>query len=325
MATVHGVTPTSAADIAYLGPSGTFTEQAVVQLSAATTEATGTPAPFASVEAALDAVRSGRADSAVVPFENSVEGSVSATLDALIHGSALHIVREAHVAVRFALMVRPGTTEAEVRRLATHPHAEAQTRRWLAERLPHCDVLPESSTARAAEGVAAGSYDAAIAAPLAAQRHGLQILDADVADRAGAVTRFVQLRLPGELPPPTAADTTTLVAFIRHNHPGALLELLEQFAVRGVDLSRLESRPTGEALGQYCFAIDADAHLREPRMAEVLTGLHRTCARVLFLGSYPRADGRAGARSPESADEAYERARAWLQGLTRPPGSQTSS
>ena len=310
---------TRATTIAYLGPSGTFTEQAVLQLAARSTEAKGSPAPFASVEGALDAVRAAEAGSAVVPFENSVEGSVSATLDALIHGTELHIVRETHVAVRFALMVRPGTTKRSVRRLATHPHAAAQTRRWLAGRLPHADVLPESSTARAAEAVAAGAYDAAIAAPLAAERHGLQVLADDVADRPGAVTRFVQVRLPGTLPDPTGADTTTLVAFIRHNHPGALLELLEQFAVRGVDLSRLESRPTGEALGQYCFAIDADAHLCEPRMAEVLTGLHRTCAQVRFLGSYPRADGRVNSRSPESADTAYARAQAWLGDLSQQP------
>lgn len=317
VATVQHVTPTRSTDIAYLGPSGTFTEQAVVQLRAAATEATGPPVPFASVDGALDAVRAGSADSAVVPFENSVEGSVSATLDALIHGSPLHIVSEAHVAVRLALLVRPGTSEESIARVATHPHAAAQARRWLADRLPHRDVLPESSTARAAEGVADGSYDAAIAAPLAAQRLGLQVLVDDVADRPGAVTRFVQLRLPGDLPKPTGADTTTLVAFIRHNHPGALLALLEQFAVRGVDLRRLESRPTGEALGQYCFAIDADAHLSEPRMAEALSGLHRTCAQVLFLGSYPRADGRVSALSAESAESAYVAAQAWLRSLGR--------
>lgn len=309
------MTPTGSTDIAYLGPSGTFTEQAVVQLRTAATQESGPPVPYASVDGALDAVRAGSAGSAVVPFENSVEGSVSATLDALIHGSPLHIVGEAHVAVRFALMVRPGTSEQAIARVATHPHAAAQTRRWLADRLPHREVLPESSTARAAERVADGSYDAAIAAPLAAERLGLQVLADDVADRPGAVTRFVQVRLPGDLPRPTGADTTTLVAFIRHNHPGALLALLEQFAVRGVDLSRLESRPTGEALGQYCFAIEADAHVSEPRMAEALTGLHRTCAQLLFLGSYPRADGRVSALAPESAAPAYQAAQRWLQSL----------
>ncbi len=155
-----------------------------------------------------------------------------------------------------------------------------------------------------------------MAAPLAAVEHGLEVLADDIADRAGAVTRFVQLAAPGTAPPPpTGADRTTLIAFIRHNHPGALLELLEQFAVRGVDLSRLESRPTGEGLGQYCFAIDADAHIDEPRMAEAMTGLHRTCLRVRYLGSYPRADGRPGTVAPEADATAYADAAAWLRSL----------
>jgi prephenate dehydratase len=303
-------------DVVYLGPSGTFTEQAARQLA----DGDGaTTLPVATVEAALTEVREGRAASAVVPFENSVEGSVSATLDALIHGEPLRIVREAHIAVRFALMARRGLSRSGVRRLATHPHAAAQTRQWVAEHLPAAEVLPESSTARAAELVAAGVYDAAVAAPLAAARHDLEVLADDIADRAGAVTRFVQLAPPGPPATPTGADTTTLVAFIRHNHPGALLELLEQFAVRGVDLSRLESRPTGEGLGQYCFAIDADAHIDEPRMAEALSGLHRTCLRVRYLGSYPRADGRTGTVPPEAAVTAYREAADWLRSLRSAP------
>jgi prephenate dehydratase len=303
---------TAPADVAYLGPSGTFTEQAVRQVVGDGLRAV----PVGTVEVALARVHAGQAHSAVVPLENSVEGSVSATLDALIHGDPLTIVRELHVAVRFALLARPGTALAQVRRVATHPHAAAQTRLWLAEHLPHAEVLPEASTARAAELVARGDYDGAVAAPLAAGQHGLVLVADDIADRAGAVTRFVQLARPGTPPPPpTGADTTTLVAFIRHNHPGALLALLEQFSVRGVDLSRLESRPTGEGLGQYCFAIDADAHVAEPRMAEVLTGLHRTCLTVRYLGSYPRADARPGTVPPEAAASAYADAGAWLRSL----------
>lgn len=299
-------------DVVYLGPRGTFTEQAVIALAGGAQQRTR---PEGSVLTALDAVRQGSAASAVVPFESSVEGSVSATLDSLIHGEPLMIVAEQHVAVRFAVMARAGGTLASTRRLATHPHAEAQTRHWLREHLPHVEVVPETSTARAAELVSTGDYDAAIAAPLAAQRHGLVVLADDVADRAGAVTRFVQLRRPAAPPPATGSDLTTLVAFIRHNHPGALLELLEQFAVRGVDLTRLESRPTGGGLGQYCFAIDADAHVSEPRMTEVLTGLHRTCAEVRFLGSYPRASGPPGVVSELADQAAYERARQWVDSL----------
>ncbi|MGB3185419.1 MAG: prephenate dehydratase [Ornithinimicrobium sp.] len=301
--------------VAYLGPSGTFTEQAVNALVEAESATRAVP----SVKQAMDEVVNGQVEGAVVPFENSVEGSVSATLDALIRGEPLVITGEAHVTVRFALMAQPGAQIDTVRRVATHPHAEAQTREWLAAHAPDAVILPESSTARAAELVASGEYDAAIAAPLAAQRHHLEVLHDDIADRPGAITRFVRLSRPVPPPTPTGADITTLVGFLRHNHPGALLELLQQFVSRGIDLTRLESRPTGEALGQYCFAIEANGHISESRMAEALTGLHRTCADVRYLGSYPRANGNEHPIPVQASEEAYERAWGWVVSLTREP------
>ncbi len=305
--------PHRGTEVAFLGPRGTFTEQAVQALAGDRC----TSHPAVTVDSALDMVRSGTAVTAIVPFENSVEGSVSVTLDALIHGDSLVITAETHIAVRFAVVAPAGRPLSSLRRLATHPHAAAQTRAWVAEHLPRAEVLPESSTARAAELVAAGTYDAAIAAPVAAQRFGLEVLADDIADRPGAVTRFVQVARPGApTPEATGADTTTLVAFLEHNHPGALLELLEQFSARGVDLSRLESRPTGEALGQYCFVIEANAHILEPRMGEALTGLHRSCRQVRYLGSYPRADGVAHHISAQASGSAYEHARAWVRSLT---------
>lgn len=298
--------------VGYLGPAGTLTEAALRQLDPVGAE-TAWAAP--TVPAALAALREGRLEAALVPFENSVEGSVSATLDELIRGEPLVITAEVHIEVQFALMARAATPLEAVRRVATHPVAMAQTREWVATHLPQAEVIPESSTARAAVLVAAEVYDAAIAAPLAAQRHGLEVLVDRIADRQGAVTRFIRLARPGAVPEPTGADLTTVVAYLRHNHAGALLDLLNQFAMRGVDLVRLESRPTGEALGQYCFAIEALGHLHEPRVAEALTGLHRICADVRFLGSYPRAGGGAN-RVPEVATaSAYQASRAWLEGL----------
>lgn len=302
-----------AAELGYLGPPGTFTEMA---LRALHPESAASAWAAPSVPAALEAVRAGRISAALVPFENSVEGSVSATLDELIRGEALVITGEVHVEVQFALMARTGTTLADVRRVATHPVALAQTRDWLAQELPEAEVIPESSTARAAVLVAAEVYDAAIAAPLAAGRHGLQILVDGIADRTGAITRFIRLARPGVLPEATGADVTTLVAYLRHNHAGALLDLLNQFAMRGVDLVRLESRPTGEALGQYCFAIEALGHVSEPRVAEALAGLRRICADVRFLGSYPRADGNATVVPETASEAAYAQSRTWLEGLT---------
>lgn len=305
--------PTEGTVLGYLGPAGTFTEQALRRLHPQ--EAAGAwAAP--NVQAALAAVREGTLPAALVPFESSVEGSVSATLDELIRGEPLVITGEVHVEVEFALMARPGTALDQVQRIATHPAAQAQTRDWVAEHLPGAEVIPESSTARAAVLVAAEVYDAAIAAPLAAERHDLAILVDGIADRHGAVTRFIRLSLPGAVPPATGADMTTVVAYLRHNHAGALLELLNQFAMRGVDLVRLESRPTGEALGQYCFAIEALGHVSEPRVGEALAGLRRVCADLRFLGSYPRADG-ARTDVPETAsDTAYTQARDWLADIT---------
>lgn len=304
-----------AGGLGYLGPAGTFCEAGLRRLDP---EAAASAWPAPSVAAALEALREDRLDAALVPFENSVEGSVSATLDELIRGRPLVITGEVHVEVEFALMARPGTDLAAVRRVATHPVAHAQTRAWLAEHLPEAEVIPESSTARAAVLVAAEVYDAAIAAPLAAERHGLEILVRGIADRPGAVTRFIRLARPGQVPAPTGADITTVVAYLRANHAGALLELLNQFAMRGVDLVRLESRPTGEALGQYCFAIEALGHLSEPRMAEALSGLRRVCAEVRFLGSYPRAEDTPTQVPHEATSTAYEESRAWLESLTGP-------
>lgn len=309
-----GVPP---ARYAYLGPAGTFTEMALRSLPAA---AKAELLPCGSVGAALGAVRDGSADGAVVPIENSVEGAVAVTLDELSSGEPLVITREMHVEVQFALLAKPGTDPATIRRVATHPHAEAQCRRWLAAQLPAADVVLETSTASAAAVVARqeSPYDAAIAAPIAASTYRLATLATAIADTAGAVTRFVLASRPGPPPAPTGADKTTLVVFIRDNHPGALLELLEQFAARGVDLTRIESRPVGSGLGEYCFSIDVEGHVAEARVGEALMGLRRTCADVRFLGSYPRADSATTSITPGTTDADFADAAAWLQRLRTP-------
>ncbi len=299
---------------AYLGPQGTFTEAALRQVADVDRDELR---PMATVDVALAAVRAGEVDAAMVPIENSVEGGVAATLDALANGSPLRVVREVLVPVTFVLAGRPGTTLADVRRVASHPHGWAQCRGWMASHLPEARYLPALSTAAAAEGLTDDepAYDAALCAPLAAERFGLQVLAEDVGDHSTAVTRFVLVARPGPLAQPTGNDKTTVVVFQRDDHPGGLLELLEQFATRGVNLSRIESRPTGDALGQYCFSIDCEGHVKEARVAEALMGLHRTCSEVRFLGSYPRADGGSIVVTSATTDEAFTQARAWLTGL----------
>jgi len=307
---VPGVPP---ARLAYLGPEGTFSEAALRTLGPA--DRAGL-LPYAGVPAVLDAVRSGEADGAMVPFENSVEGSVATTLDELAYGEPLQITREVLLPVTFALMARPGTSLAEIRSVATHPHAEAQCRRWLRTHLPGAAIAPATSTAGAAAEVAkAGSYDAAIAAPLAAQRYGLDVLAEQIGDNPDAVTRFVLAARPGPVPAATGTDRTTLVAFIADDHPGALLEILTEFAVRGVNLTRLESRPTGSGLGRYCFSIDCEGHLADARVGEALSAIRRICVNVRFLGSYPRADSTAPALRRGTADADFRDAEAWLARL----------
>jgi prephenate dehydratase len=298
--------------LGYLGPPGTFSEAALRTLPAA---ARAELAPYVSVPDALDAVRNGDVAAALVPFENSVEGSVSTTLDELATGEPLHVTAEVLLPVTFDLLARPGVELGDVRSVATHPHAEAQCRGWLRKNLPGAVVHPAPSTADAAAAVAEGGWDAAIAAPLAGERYGLRALAHDVGDSASAVTRFVLASRPAAPAPPTGADRTTLVAFIADDHPGALLELLTEFAVRGVNLTRIESRPTGAGLGRYCFSIDCEGHVAEASVGEALSALRRICADVRFLGSYPRADGVAPTRRKGVSDEDFRDSAAWLTSI----------
>jgi prephenate dehydratase len=302
---------------AYLGPQGTFTEMALRSWRPADG---ADHVPMGSVDAALAALRAGDVDAAMVPIENSVEGGVSATLDALANGEPLVVVGEVLVPITFVLAAPAGTPLSSVRTVATHPHAWAQVRGWMGEHLPEATYVPALSTAAGAAGLAAGdaSYDGAVCAPVAAQDHGLAVLAEGIGDNASAVTRFVLVSRPGVVPEPTGADKTTVVLFQTDDHPGGLLELLEQFAARGVNLSRLESRPTGESLGRYCFSIDFEGHVADQRVGETLMGLRRVCAEVRFLGSYPRADGTAVAIRPGTDDGAFLEAREWLSGLRHP-------
>jgi prephenate dehydratase len=304
-----GLPPTR---FAYLGPEGTFSEQALRAIPAA---GSAEQIPCVSVADALDAVRRGDVGAALVPLENSVEGSVAETLDELATGEPLQIVREVLLSVSFALMVRPGTTRESIAAVTTIPHAEAQVRSWLRTQLPAAKFIAASSTADGARAVAAGEADAAVAAPLAAERYQLEIIAEDIADNPGAVTRFVLVAKPGTPPPPTGADRTSFVAYIADDHPGALLELLTELAVRGVNLTRIESRPTGVGLGRYCFSIDAEGHINQERVGEAFAAVRRLCAAVRFLGSYPTADGAAPTERHGTSDLDFSDAAAWVKQL----------
>jgi len=300
---------------AYLGPEGTFTESAVAALSRSRADSDAQLVPCSSVGATLAAVREGTADRAVVPIESSVDGIVTATVDDLAGAGDLLIRAETRLPIEFALLARNGTTLADVKTVGGHPAAEGQCRRWLAASLPGHEWMPFPSNTEAARRVGEGDLDAALAPAAAAGRYGLTVLAPDVHDRSNAVTRFVEAAPPGSLPAPTGSDRTSLAAFLAHDHAGALMEILTEFAVRGVNLSTIQSRPTGDGLGSYFFFIDCEGHIDDARVGEAMMGVRRVCAEVRFLGSYPRSDRgrtqvRPGTSDPEVADAA-----AWLARL----------
>lgn len=269
---------------AYLGPAGTFTEAALRQIA----DESDVLVPYSNVTAALDAVRNGKAEKVLVPIENSVEGVVSRTLDELAVGTPLVVTAETTLPVSFALMILPENSVKPITKIATHPHAEAQCRSYIAKNYPQAEVIEMSSTAGAAKGLSDGNYDAAIASEIAAKNYGLKVLASDIGDNTGAVTRFVVAQKPGETPEPTGNDRTSLVAFIGIDHAGALLEILTEFAKQDVNLTFIQSRPTGRELGHYHFIIDAEGHIADPKVAAAIDGVRKICEDIRFLGSYPR-------------------------------------
>ena len=293
----------------YLGPAGTFTEAALTPILKPGDKAI----PAVNVTAALDAVRSGTAEYAIVPIENSVEGVVARTLDELASGEPLLITGESILAVSFALMVKPGVKISDIKKLATHPHAEAQCREYIAKNIPGAEVIMTASTAAGAEAVAKGEADGALAAAVAAKNFDLQVIAEDVGDRQAAVTRFVTVSRPGKIAAPTGSDRSSLVVFIDADHSGALLEILTEFAVRGVNLTFIQSRPNGVELGQYHFIIDVEGHIEDARVGDTLKALYRICADVRFLGSYARADKVLPTLNKATEDKAFDTAENWLK------------
>lgn len=298
----------------YLGPAGTFTEAALDQVP----EARGHEwKPVHNVGEALADVLEGRSDAAMIAIENSIEGGVSTTLDALATKPGLRIVGEYLVKVNFVLVANPGTALDDVTVVAAHPVAYAQCHSWLGEHLPRHAHVPAASNVASALGILDGTLpaQAAIAAPGIVQHHEFAVLAENIGDNENAVTRFVLVArtvAPGE---PTGADKTSLIVELPDDRPGALLEMLEQFSTRGINLSLIESRPIGDELGRYRFVLDADGHIHDERMADALLGIRRFSPRVVFLGSYPRADRRIVQYPERYADEIFVEARDWLRGL----------
>lgn len=273
---------------AYLGPAASFTEAALLTLPEA---AEGECMPFPSVAAALAALRDGTVDAALAPLENSVEGAVPSTLAELVSADPLRIAAETHVRIEFALLAAADTRLNNVTTVLSHPHALAQCRRWLQQWLPQAQVENAASTSAAARVVAeAGPQSAlaALAAPIAAARYGLKTLAEDVGDRGDAVTRFILLRRPGPLPPPSGCDRTSFVARAHSDDQSWLRDVLDSFAIHNVPVTRIDPRPSGAGLGRYVFLLDCEGHISDAAVAAAWRAVDGLGAETQFLGSYPR-------------------------------------
>ena len=297
--------------LAYLGPAGTFTEQA---LHSQADLLDYTLTPTTSIPEVLRMVGDGRADFGFVAIENSIEGSVNITQDTLTFDTDLLIQREVISEIELNLLAHAGVGLGDVEMVLSFPHAIAQCRTWLTENLPEAATGAANSTADAARQVAENRppATAAIATSRAAQVYGLEILVPDIEDHPENETRFVLVAAEG-VPGPSGHDKTSLVVFQDADRPGSLLGILQEFAARSINLTRLESRPTKQGLGDYCFLIDLEGHVADEVVADCLRNLHMKNGRVKFLGSYPAASDDGGTR--DQASEASREADEWLDSL----------
>ena len=299
--------------VAYFGPAGTFTEEALLsQPDLAAAERS----PFTPVPEVIAAVERGDFDGGVVPIENMIEGSVSVTLDTLAFDSDLLIQREIDLPVSLNLCARPGVGLSDIRTVVSFPHALAQCRGYLAQKLPAAEGRASHSTSDAAREVSKSKRTdlAAICNALAAEIYGLKVLASDVEDHPENETRFV---LVGRgIPAPTGHDKTSIVCFQREDQPGSLLQILQEFAARAINLTKLESRPTKRGLGDYCFFIDCEGHVSDEVVADALRNLMAKQGRVKFLGSYPVGGPlEAGVAKRKAAGKAWKSAAAWVETL----------
>ncbi len=293
--------------IAYLGPAGTFTEQALLsQADLATMEMVPLP-KFPDV---LAAVTNQEVDFGFVAIENAIEGTVNITLDALAFDHDLLIQREVVLDIELNLMAKAGTDLGDITTVSSHPVANAQVRGFIHAKLPDAVVRPANSTSDAALAASDSPGMAAVGPRRAAELHGLDILAANIADHPGNQTRFVLVGRHG-LPEPSGHDKTTVVLTQREDKPGSLVAILQEFAARSINLSRLTSRPVKTALGDYCFIVDCDGHIDDDLIADCLRSIRAKYADVKFLGSYPAA-GNGSTKTRQEATSAWAEADAWI-------------
>ena len=268
--------------IAYLGPAGTFTEAAALLY-----DADASLIPMSSVAAVAAAVESDAAEEGVVPIENSIEGSVTDTLDLLIHDSTLSIRRELVIPIEHCLLVKPGVTIGGIESIHSHTQALGQCRHYIEERFPKAQAVAALSTAAAVEDMMAGPASAAaIGTARAAEIYGAEVLARGIQDNLANFTRFVVLAHRDN--PPTGSDKTSLCFTFSDDRAGMLYTVLGHFATRDINLAKVESRPNKESLGRYIFLVDLNGHREDPPVREALERMEAEVSVLKVFGSYPR-------------------------------------
>jgi prephenate dehydratase len=300
--------------IGYLGPAGTFTEQALhSQMDLIGSEFVA----FRTVPDVLEAVENGVVEFGFVPIENSIEGTVNYTQDALVFDHDLLIQREAVLDIELCLLAKAGVTLEQIQQVYSMPVATAQCHRYLRTILTNADIRVANSTAEAGKIVgesSVGEKIAAVAPRNAANLYGLNLLAENIADEVGNQTRFVLVAKEG-IPAPTGNDRTAIVVFQRADEPGSLLSILQEFAARRINLSQLISRPTKKGgLGDYCFIMYVDGHIGDELVADAIRDLRAKQGDVKFMGSYPAAGVHAHT-TREHADARWREADDWVSAL----------
>lgn len=304
----------SKSTIAYLGPSGTFTEEALISQPDL---AQARILPFPTIASVVEAVDTRQVDYGFVAIENSIEGTVVAAIDALVFDYDVFVLREVIHDIHLNLMAKKGTDLNQIKKVLSYPHASAQCRNFLAEVLPSAEVVATNSTADAARIVAESPDQtlSAISPAVSSRLYNLDILRAQIEDHKDNQTKFFLIN-KDHLSPRTGHDKTSIVCFQLSDRPGSLISILAQFSARNINLTKLESRPTKAALGEYCFIIDLEGHIEDPIVADTLNELHRSLPKLKLIGSYPIA--RNG--SEEKVVDIKERstkAETWLSDLLK--------
>lgn len=302
----------SGSTISYLGPRGTFTEEALrSQRDLAQAELV----PYPTIAAAIEAVSNGETDYGFVAIENSIEGTVAATIDALIFDHDVFVIREVIHDIHLDLMGTSDTKLEGIKKVLSYPHASAQCRGFVSEFLPNAEIIATNSTAEAAKIVSESDDPtlSALAPAVSADIYGLKVIKSAVEDYKDNQTRFFLLNRD-HLTPKSGHDKTTVVCFQLSDRPGSLLSILAQFSARSINLNKLESRPSKAGLGQYCFVIDLEGHIEDPIVADTLSELHRSLPELKLIGSYPMA--RHGSREKvEDKKARSSKAETWLSDL----------